>query len=141
MTFKHPVSTQNVPEYAAPQHYYRSDSELPGELKKEKGICEVIKQMSTANTDEHMRYELLVREMFLSDLATDLEAAEKKGIEKGIETVALKMLAKGKSFEEISETTDLTIDQIKALASQNKLCEPVTPYKTRKTRRMVKKAG
>ncbi|PKL44872.1 MAG: hypothetical protein CVV41_05760, partial [Candidatus Riflebacteria bacterium HGW-Riflebacteria-1] len=55
--------------------YYRSDSELPGELKKEKGICEVIKQMSTANTDEHMRYELLAREMFLSDLATDLDAA------------------------------------------------------------------
>ena len=37
--------------------------------------------MSTANTDEHMRYELLAREMFLSDL----DAAEKKGIEKGIE--------------------------------------------------------
>ena len=34
--------------------------------------------MSTANTDEHMRYELLAREMFLSDLATDLDAAEKK---------------------------------------------------------------
>jgi len=108
--------------------YYRSDSELPGELKKEKGICEVIKQMSTANTDEHMRYELLAREMFLSDLATDLDTAEKKGIEKGIEKVALKMLAKGKSFEEIAEATDLTIDQIKALAGKNQFCEPVAPY-------------
>jgi len=115
--------------------YYRSDSELPGELKKEKGICEVIKQMSTANTDEHMRYELLAREMFLSDLATDLDAAEKKGIEKGIEKVALKMLAKGKSFEEIAEATDLTIDQIKAVASNNKFCEPAAPYKAARKRK------
>jgi len=115
--------------------YYRSDSELPGELKKEKGICEVIKQMSTANTDEHMRYELLAREMFLSDLATDLDAAEKKGIEKGIEKVALKMLAKGKSFEEIAEATDLTIDQIKAIASNNKFCEPAAPYKAPRKRK------
>jgi predicted transposase/invertase (TIGR01784 family) len=94
--------------------------------------------MSTANTDEHLRYELLSREMFLSDLATDLDAAEKKGIEKGIEKVALKMLAKGKSYEEIAETTDLTIDQIKALASQNKLCETATPYKTTKKRKTSK---
>jgi len=111
--------------------YYRSDSDLPGELKKEKGICEVIKQMSTANIDEHMRYELLAREMFLSDLATDLDAAEKKGMEK----VALKMLAKGKSFEEIAETTDLNIDQIKALAGKNQFCEPAAPYKTARKRK------
>ncbi len=58
-----------------------------------------------------------------------------QGIEKGIEKVALKMLAKGKSFEEIAEATDLTIDQIKTLTSQNKLCEPVTPYKTTKKRK------
>jgi len=51
------------------------------------------------------------------------------------------MLAKGKSFEEISEVTDLTTDQIKALSSNNHLCETATPYKTRKTRRTVKKAG
>lgn len=118
--------------------YYRSDSELPGELKKEKGICEVIKQMSTANTDENMRYELLAREMFLSDLATDLEAAEKKGIEKGIEKVVLKMLAKSKSFEEISEVTDLAIDQIKALAGKNQVCETATAYKQVKKRKPSK---
>ena len=38
------------------------------------------------------------------------------------------MLAKGKSFEEIAEATDLTIDQIKAVASKNQFCEPVAPY-------------
>ncbi len=57
-----------------------------------------------------------------------------KGVEQGIEKVALNMLAKGKSFEEISEATDLTIDQIKALAGNNRLCETATAYKTRKTR-------
>ncbi|MEW6712746.1 MAG: hypothetical protein AB1403_23215 [Candidatus Riflebacteria bacterium] len=62
-------------------------------------------------------------------------------IAQGIEKVALKMLARGKSFEEISEATDLTIDQIKALAGNNRLCETATPYKTRKTRRTVKKTG
>jgi len=55
-----------------------------------------------------------------------------QGIEKGIEKVALKMLAKGKSFEEIAEATDLPIDQIKSLAGKNQFCEPAAPYSTRK---------
>ncbi len=54
---------------------------------------------------------------------------------KGIEKVALKMLAKGKSFEEIAEVTDLTIDQIKAVASNNKFCEPAAPYKAARKRK------
>ena len=58
-----------------------------------------------------------------------------QGIEKGIEKVALKMLAKGKSFEEIAEATDLTIDQIKAAASNNKFCEPAAPYKAARKRK------
>jgi hypothetical protein len=58
-----------------------------------------------------------------------------QGIEKGIEKVALKMLAKGKSFEEIAEATDLTIDQIKAVASNNKFCEPAAPYKAARKRK------
>jgi len=58
-----------------------------------------------------------------------------QGIEKGIEKVALKMLAKGKSFEEIAEATDLTIDQIKAIASNNKFCEPAAPYKAPRKRK------
>ena len=64
-------------------NYYRSIDELPEELRSEKGICEVISNMSNANTDEITRHELFARDMFLSDLATDLDAAEKKGILKG----------------------------------------------------------
>ena len=139
--------------------YYHSDTELPEQLKNEKGISEVVKQMSNANTDERMRCELLARDMFLSDLATDLDAAEKKGIEKGREEgreegiekgreegreegdilraqkVALKMLAKDKSYDEISEFTDLSVAQIKALANKNKVCEPATDYKAAKPKK------
>ncbi|MFA5597542.1 MAG: hypothetical protein WDA26_08250 [Pusillimonas sp.] len=64
-------------------NYYRSIDDLPEELRSEEGICEVIRNMSNANTDELTRHELFARDMFLSDLATDLDAAEKKGILKG----------------------------------------------------------
>jgi predicted transposase/invertase (TIGR01784 family) len=116
--------------------YYRNLSDLPEDLKDEQGISEVIQKMSMANTDEQMRYELLARDMFLSDLATDLDAAEKKGIEKGIEKgerlrcekIALKMIAKGRSFEEISEMTELSIREIEQLAQSNKVSEPSGKY-------------
>ena len=68
-------------------------------------------------------------------LAQGIEKGIEKGMEKGIEKVALKMLAKGKSFEEIAEATDLTIDQIKAVASNNKFCEPAAPYKAARKRK------
>jgi hypothetical protein len=87
-----------------------------------------------------MRYELLARDMFLSDLATDLDAAEKKGIEKGKVAIALKMIDKGKSYEEISEITELSIKQIGQLAQNNKVKEPVSKYKSkRKTKKSRKK--
>jgi predicted transposase/invertase (TIGR01784 family) len=120
--------------------YYRSKEDLPGGLRKENGIIEVIQKMSIANTDEQMRYELLARDMFLSDLATDLDAAEKKGIEKGKVAIALKMIDKGKSYEEISEITELSIKQIGQLAQNNKVKEPVSKYKSkRKTKKSRKK--
>ena len=51
------------------------------------------------------------------------------------------MLAKGKSFEEITEATDLTIDQIKAIASNNKFCEPAAPYNAPRKPRKTTQAG
>jgi predicted transposase/invertase (TIGR01784 family) len=100
--------------------------------------------MSIANTDEQMRYELLARDMFLSDLATDLDAAENKGRQEGRQEgkieIALKMIAKGRSFEEISDITELSTDQVKKLAENNKVSEPATKYKAkRKTTKPRKK--
>jgi predicted transposase/invertase (TIGR01784 family) len=128
--------------------YYRTEADLPGGLRKETGIIEVIQKMSIANTDEQMRYELLARDMFLSDLATDLDAAENKGRQQGRQEgrqegkieIALKMIAKGRSFEEISDITELSTDQVKKLAENNKVSEPATKYKAkRKTTKPRKK--
>jgi len=131
-------------------NYYRSIDELPEELRSEEGICEVISNMSNANTDELTRHELFARDMFLSDLATDLDAAEKKGraegiekgMEKGIESAkkqtARKMLSKGIPYELISEVTDLSIAQIELLANENRVCETTAKYKSEKPRKKRK---
>ena len=143
-------------------NYYRSIDELPEELRSEEGICEVISNMSNANTDEITRHELFARDMFLSDLATDLDAAEKKGIEIGLEKgilkgraegreegreegiestkiqTARKMLNKGIPYELISEVTDLSIAQIELLANENRLCETTAEYKSEKPRKKRK---
>ena len=42
------------------------------------------------------------------------------GISEGIEKVALKMIRRGKSFEDIHEDTDLPIERIKKLADLSK---------------------
>jgi predicted transposase/invertase (TIGR01784 family) len=75
--------------------------------------------------EEAMQYEdsLKVYRDLKNSLDTAREEGETKGIEIGVqqtsEKVALKMLAKGSSFEEISELTDLTIEQIKLLSNNN----------------------
>jgi len=119
-------------------NYYRSIDELPEELRSEKGICEVISNMSNANTDELTRHELFARDMFLSDLATDLDAAEKKGIESGIKQVAIKMLNDGLSSEMVAKYTGLTLTQIESLANNNRVCETTAEYKSEKPRKKRK---
>ena len=131
-------------------NYYRSIDELPEELRSEEGICEVISNMSNANTDEITRHELFARDLFLSDRATELDAAEKKGKAEGkaegraegeiqrAKKVALKMLAKGMAYEIISEVTDLSVAIIESLASNNKVCEPTAEYNSNKPRKKRK---
>jgi len=127
-------------------NYYRSIDELPEELRSEEGICEVISNMSNANTDEITRHELFARDLFLSDRATELDAAEKKGKAEGraegeiqrAKKVALKMLAKGMAYEIISEVTDLSVAIIESLASNNKVCEPTAEYNSEKPRKKRK---
>jgi predicted transposase YdaD len=57
-----------------------------------------------------------------------------EGMEKGREEIACKMIVRGKSFEEISEITELSIQKIEMLASKlnNKVSEPSKPYRTRR---------
>jgi predicted transposase/invertase (TIGR01784 family) len=118
--------------------YYRTEADLPGGLRKETGISEVIQKMSIANTDEQMRYELLARDMFLSDLATDLDAAEKKGIKKAKIEDAMSMLSDGLAVEKVSKYTGLPVDEVKQLQQNlnsnnpNKVSEPATKYKAKR---------
>ena len=126
-------------------NYYQSIDELPEELRSEEGICEVISNMNTANTDELTRHELFARDMFLSDLATDLDAAEKKGRAEGraegeiqrAKKVALKMLNDGLSPEQVAKYTGLTPEQIQSL-NNNKVCEPTAEYNSKKPKQKRK---
>jgi hypothetical protein len=56
----------------------------------------------------------------------------KEGDQLRCEKIALKMIARGKSFEEISEITELSIQQIEQLAEQNKVSEPAGKYKSKR---------
>ena len=119
--------------------FYRCEEQVPEDLKDEKEISEVIKRMIDANADKKMRYEMLNREIFLSDRATELDAAEKKGIEKGIESgkieVALEMLADRMPIEKIVKYSGLSVEQIQALSVKNKLCEPKARYNKKKPKK------
>ena len=42
------------------------------------------------------------------------------GVEQGIKAVAIKMLRKGKSLEEVAEFTDIPIQRLKELANENR---------------------
>jgi predicted transposase/invertase (TIGR01784 family) len=74
------------------------------------------------------------------DLKNSLDTAREEGREEGIkegdqlrcEKIALKMIAKGKTFEEISEITELSIQQIEQLAEKNKVSEPGGKYKSKR---------
>ena len=90
---------------------------------------------NAGNTDETNWDEISAPQEVNNMLETTMKIWADNFIAQGIEKVALKMLAKGKSFEEIAEATDLTIDQIKAVASNNKFCEPAAPYKAARKRK------
>lgn len=105
--------------------------------------------MNIANTDEELRHELLARDMFLSDLATDLDAAEKKGMEKGIARgieqgieqgridIAIRMIADGLPHAQIQKYSGLTIEQIEELSrkNSNEVCESPASYKSPRKKR------
>ena len=60
---------------------------------------------------EFMTYEMALLEERL--------VGEQQGLNKGIESVAIKMLRKGKSFDEVHEFTDLPIPRLEQLATDN----------------------
>lgn len=64
-------------------------------------------------------FDMLALEWKMDDaLAARYEDGRDDGISEGIEKVALKMIRRGKSFEEIREDTDLPLERIKKLADK-----------------------
>ena len=118
----------------------------------------MIENMSNANTDEMTWHELFARDLFLSDRATELDAAEKKGRAEGkaegraegkaegkaegeiqrAKKVALKMLNDGLSPEIVEKYTGLALAQIELLANENRGCETTAKYKSEKPRKKRK---
>ena len=101
--------------------YYQNLTDLPEDIKNEAEICEVIKKMIDANTDTQTKWELLNRDLFLSDLATELEAAETKGRDEGIEKAALNML-------ELLDEGDITFNKAKQKLDKLKSENPKADY-------------
>ena len=65
---------------------------------------------------EFMTYEMALLESEM----TGEQRGLKRGFTEGTESVAVKMLRKGKSFEEVQEFTDLTIQRLEQLANNNR---------------------
>jgi predicted transposase/invertase (TIGR01784 family) len=105
-----------------------------------KGLKKAQKKLDVLKMSEKERKEY---EAYLADLSYQASMVSssygegkfdgiKEGMEKGKVEIALKMIAKGKSFEEISEITELSIQQIEQLAEKNKVSEPAGKYKAKR---------
>jgi predicted transposase/invertase (TIGR01784 family) len=109
-----------------------------------KGLKKAQKKLDVLKMSEKERKEY---EAYLADLSYQASMVSssygegkfdgiKEGMEKGdqlrCEKIALKMISKGKTFEEISEITELSIKQIKQLAEKNKVADTAGKYKAKR---------
>ena len=81
-----------------------------------KFVEELDSAVDSVKSNEKARHDFMTLQMYL--LEQEMEA-EERGRAKERESVAIKMLRKGKSFEEVHEFTDLTIQRLEELAADN----------------------
>jgi predicted transposase/invertase (TIGR01784 family) len=111
---------------------------------KAKGLKKAQKKLDVLKMSEKERNQY---EAYLADLSYQasmvsstygvgkfegIKEGRKEGLKEGKVEIALKMIARGKTFEEISEITELSIKQIELLAEKNKVSEPAGKYKTKR---------
>lgn len=84
-------------------------------IKEDEVLSKAHKQYEKFSSDDEMRDLYLRREMYVRDKLSAIEYAEKKGIEKGIENAAVKLLSEGISVELISNVTGMSADSIEKL--------------------------
>jgi predicted transposase/invertase (TIGR01784 family) len=111
---------------------------------KAKGLKKAQKKLDVLKMSEKERNQY---EAYLADLSYQasmvsstygvgkfegIKEGRKEGLKEGKVEIALKMIARGKTFEEISEITELSIKQIEQLAENNKVSEPAGKYKAKR---------
>lgn len=90
------------------------------ELEEDEDVHKIA--LAIANLTEYLNSKYIKDEDFDKEVIRVTKTlydplVEEKGIEKGIERVARKMIMKGKSNEEIMEVTDLTMEEVEKLRS------------------------
>ena len=106
---------------------YENAKSLPDELRTDEIFVRVLEELEHVNADERMRAILEQRDKEERTRITELNAAEKRGLEKGREEerldVARKMLAEGFDISLIAKMTDMSVAEIEkikaALSSQH----------------------
>lgn len=107
-----------------------NEDRLKGLMERSETMKTAINKLQEISSDEKMRELYRAREKYRLDMISKLKYAEnkgkKEGMEKGIEkgrleekrNVAKKLLFAGLTIEQISDATDLTIDEIIALQKE-----------------------
>lgn len=100
------------------------DDEDRGKVKMAEEKNKILKQarveMNYLTGDEEVRRMVELRDKWESDWNTSMNWAENKGIKKEQIKIAKKLLAKKMNIEEISEITELSIEDIKKLIKNKK---------------------
>lgn len=91
-----------------------------------KFVKDIACAVDSVKSNQKVRHDFMTFQMYL--LEHEMEAEERglaQGIERGrtegTESVAIKMLRKGKSIEEVREFTDLPFERLKQLAKNNSI--------------------
>lgn len=81
-----------------------------------KFVEELDAAVDSVKSNEKARHDFMTLQMYL--LEENMEA-EERGRDKERESIAIKMLRKGKSFDEVHEFTNLPISRLEQLANNN----------------------
>ncbi len=78
-------------------------------------LAEVLKAMEEITDDEELWYQYLAREKALRDEISRQNWARTTGMEEEKNKIALNMLSKDMDVEDISELTELSVEEVLAL--------------------------
>lgn len=95
------------------EHTEKLSREIGTEIRKERKLMELFNEDNASPTVANSFAERL--DLMEARLDRELEKGMEKGIEQGVKQVAIKMIEKGRSNEEIMIFTDLTLEQIETL--------------------------